>query len=64
MESIRKVYSLFLFVFLLPSLLFGQAASRHNPSLEIAQEKSIGFSVNPADGSYTIFDPASAAGLT
>ncbi len=59
MESIRKVYSLFLFVFLLPSLLFGQPASRHNPSLEIAQEKSIGFSVNSADGSYTIFDPVS-----
>src|SRR5260370_1257196 len=63
MESIRKVYSLFLFVFLLPGLLFGQAASRHNPSLEIAQEKSIGFSVNPTDGSYTIFDPVSSKAI-
>ncbi len=63
MESIRKPCLSFLFVSLLPGLLFGQAASRHNPSLEIAQEKTIGFSVSPADGSYTIFDPVTSKAI-
>jgi alpha-galactosidase len=59
MESNRRPCLLFLLVTLLPGWVFGQAASRPNPSLESVQEKIIGFSVNRADGAYTIFDPVS-----
>jgi len=59
MESNRKPRWLLLFVMLLPGLLFGRSASIHKPSLETCQEKTIGISVNPADGNYTVFDPVS-----
>jgi alpha-galactosidase len=59
MGTIRKPCWLLLFVGLLPGLLFGQAASTRRPLPESVQEKAIGISVNPADGSYTIFDPVS-----
>jgi alpha-galactosidase len=56
----RRLCSLSLFVSLLPpGLLFGQSVSTNKPSLEGSQGKAIGISVNPADGSYTIFDPVS-----
>jgi alpha-galactosidase len=60
METNRKPYRLLRFVaLLLPGLLFGQSASINKPSLETSQEKTIGVSVNSADGSYTVFDPIS-----
>jgi hypothetical protein len=57
-ETNRKPRWLLLFLTLLPGLTFGQSAST-KPSLESCQEKTIGMSVNAADGSYTIFDPVS-----
>ncbi|HXW89294.1 MAG TPA: PKD domain-containing protein [Terriglobales bacterium] len=44
---------------LLSCLLLGQTTLTHNAALETAQEKTIGVSLYPADGSYTIFDPVS-----
>ncbi len=60
MENNRKPCWLFLFVALLvPALLFGRPASTPNPSSVTCEEKTIGVSVKPADGSYIIFDPVS-----
>ena len=58
METNRKPRWLLLFLTLLPGLTFGRSVSS-KPSLESRQEKTIGMSVNAADGSYTIFDPVS-----
>jgi alpha-galactosidase len=53
MKSSRKQYCP-IFVLLLSGLLFAQATPN-----EIVQGKTIGVSLNPADGSYAIFDPVS-----
>ena len=39
-------------------IILGQSSTQP-PPLESYQEKTIGISVNPTDGTYTIFDPAS-----
>src|SRR5579864_4621897 len=51
--------SLLLLPLLLTSSVFGRASATPKPPLQSVQQKTIGFSVNPADGSYTIFDPVS-----
>ena len=61
MERHREPCWLFLFAaLLLPGLLFGQPASTRKPALETIQGKTIGVSVDSADGTYTIFDPVSS----
>jgi len=54
MTSSHKPYSP-IFLLLLSSLLLGQGTPT-----ETLQEKTVGVSLNPVDGSYTIFDPVSA----
>ncbi len=44
---------------LLSRLVWGQTTVAPSASLVAAQEKTIGISCNPVDGSYTIFDPVS-----
>jgi hypothetical protein len=57
MESNRKLCWLFAFLILLPGVLFGRTTSIHKTSLETGRGITIGISVDPADGTYTIFDP-------
>ena len=61
MKTHRKLFLAFLVFIALQSaaLLFGQSARAEKPAFERLQEKTIGVSVNPADGSYTIVDPVS-----
>jgi alpha-galactosidase len=58
MESNRRQCLLLLLLTVMASLAMGQADSHPN-RVETAQEKSIGFSVNLANGDYMIFDPVS-----
>jgi hypothetical protein len=62
MESNRKLrwfLSIMTTALSLPVFLLGQSATRHQPSPERYEGKTIGISVNSKDGTYTIFDPAS-----
>ncbi len=59
MEGNHKLCWLVCFFLLLPGVLFGQKNAIGKVSRETAQEKTIGISVDPADGSYTIFEPGS-----
>jgi hypothetical protein len=59
MQSNRKPLWLLPLVILLPNWLLGSQASPHKTSPETQAEKTIGVSVDPADGTYTIFDPVS-----
>jgi hypothetical protein len=58
MESNRKPGCLFPFATVLPGLLFGRSASSPEAPPVTCQGKTIGIAVNPADGAYTISDPA------
>jgi alpha-galactosidase len=58
MESNRRQCLLLLLLTVMSSLAIAPADSHHN-RVETAQEKSIGFSVNLANGDYMIFDPVS-----
>ena len=57
-DSCRKPYWP-IFTLLLSGLLCGQTTPSQNTVSETVQEKTFGVSLNPADGSYTIFDPVS-----
>src|SRR5579859_602948 len=60
MKSNRKLFLSLLVLFALQTAgLFGQRVKARKPSVESLQEKTIGVSVNPADGSYSVFDPVS-----
>lgn len=61
MESNRKLrwfLSIIIPALSLP-VLFGQSTTRHKPSPESYQGKTVGISVNSKDGTYTLFDPVS-----
>src|ERR1051325_8859872 len=60
MKSNRELFVSILMLFALQTTgLFAQRAKTRKPSVESLQEKTIGVSVNPADGSYSVFDPVS-----
>ena len=58
MDSCRKPYWP-IFTVLLSGMFFGQTTPTPNAVSQTVQEKTVGASLNPADGSYTIFDPVS-----
>jgi hypothetical protein len=57
-ESRHKPYWPIL-TLLLSGLFFGQTTPTQSPVSQTVQERTMGVSLNPADGSYTIFDPVS-----
>ena len=60
MARYRKPCWLVLFVIpLLSGLLLGEPTRARKQSPQTSQEKTIGISIDPGDGSYTIFDPVS-----
>ena len=60
MKTNRKLFlSLFVLFALQTTGLFAQRAKTRKPSVESLQEKTIGVSVTPTDGSYSVFDPVS-----
>lgn len=58
MMSNRQPTQVLAFCFLLPVLVFGRAAGDSETAPRSVQEKTIAVAVDPADGSYTISDPA------
>src|SRR5579872_2235205 len=60
MKNNRKLFLSVLMLFALQATgLFGQRAKTRKPFVESLKEKTIGVSVNSADGSYSVFDPVS-----
>jgi len=62
MESNRKsswLFSIIAATLSWSGVLAGQSTARPQQSPDSLEEKTIGFSVNSTDGTYTIFDPAS-----
>jgi hypothetical protein len=60
MKCNRKLFLILLVPFAWQTTgLIGQTVKTRKPSVESLQERTIGVSVNPADGSYSVFDPVS-----
>ena len=59
MKTNRKLFLALLVLELQAGIFFGQQKRTRKPALETVQEKTIGISVDPVDGSYDIVDPIS-----